>query len=71
MAVTHKQDGTGAAAVDADYPWIPVGPNTPRGTKLQLIVKADGVALTGQYQPGSGWTHWAPLPTFKNEKEKS
>ena len=69
--MSPKQDGTGAAVVDRAYPWIPVDANTPRGSKLQLIVKADGVALHGQYQPGTGWTHWAPLPTFSNDEEKS
>ena len=59
------QDSTGAAAVDPAYHWRPVNTDTPRGTKLQLIVEGDGVAHHGQYQPGSNWTHWAPLPTFK------
>ena len=54
-----------AAAVDTTYHWREVGPTTPRGTKLQLIVEGLGVAVYGQWQPGSPWTHWAPLPTFK------
>ena len=59
------QDSTGAAAVDPAYRWRPVNTDTPRGTKLQLIVRGDGVASYGQYHPGSKWTHWAPLPAFK------
>ena len=68
--MTHKQDGTGAATVDRAYHWRAVSADTPRGTKLQLINQADGVAHHSQYQPGSEWTHWAPLPTFSNDEEK-
>ena len=51
------QDSTGAAAVDPAYRWRPVGADTPRGVKLQLIVRGDGVAHHDQYQPGGGgWT---------------
>jgi hypothetical protein len=60
--LTHDK----AAAVDPGYHWIPVGPDTPRGTKLQLINRTLGVAVYGQYTPGMNWTHWAPLPTFKD-----
>ena len=60
--LTHDK----AAAVDPGYHWIPVGTDTPRGTKLQLISRPHGVAVYGQYQPNQGWTHWAPLPTFKD-----
>lgn len=57
-------DSTGAASVDPTYHWLPVSAATPRGTKLQLIVRPDGVAQYGQYTPGSAWTHYALLPTF-------
>ena len=68
QAMTPKQDSTGAATVDADYRWRPVSSATPRGTKLQLINRPDGVAQYGCWQPGAAWTHWAPLPTFFNDK---
>lgn len=58
-------DSTGAASVDPSYHWLPVSADTPRGTKLQLIVRPDGVAQYGHYTPGSKWTHYALLPTFE------
>jgi len=53
-------------AVDTRIPWRPVGPDTPRGVKLLVINRPAGVATFGQYAPGSWWTHWAPLPVFKD-----
>lgn len=52
-------------AVDREYHWRPIDADTPRGVKLQLICKADGVA-TYSHLPSvpQRWTHWAPLPTF-------
>jgi hypothetical protein len=69
-AITHLKrssmiDSTKSAAVDHTYHWIPVGPDTPRGVKLQLINQAAGVATYGNYTGKEHWTHWAPLPTFK------
>ena len=54
----------GAAAVDKSFFWLPVGPSTPRGVKLQLINKSAGVAVYGHYSDKGVWTHWAPLPKF-------
>lgn len=53
-------------AVDTQVRWRPVGPDTPRGVKLLLINRQAGVATFGQYVPGGWWTHWAPLPVFKD-----
>lgn len=54
-------------AVDHSYHWQLITDQTPRGKKLQLINKNAGVATYGSLgtEP-SFWTHWAPLPTFKN-----
>ena len=58
------------AAVDRSYHWTPIGPDTPRGVKLQLISRPAGVAIYGQYN-GDKWpTHWAPLPTFAKDDNK-
>jgi hypothetical protein len=55
-------------ASDTDYHWRPCDIHTPRGVKLQLIDRyRSGVAVYGQWQQGSQWTHWAPLPTFCDE----
>jgi hypothetical protein len=62
-----KSTSDRAATVDTSYHWLPVGPDTPRGTKVQLIDRKFGVAVYGAYQPGSQWTHWAPLPTFRKD----
>lgn len=62
--IKHTNDK--AAAVDTSYPWLPIDKDTPRGTKLQLIRKPAGVAQYGKLGSNDDWfTHWAPLPTFK------
>lgn len=63
-----KSTSDRAATVDTAYNWIPVGPDTPRGTKVQLINDQRRVAVYGHYQVGSEWTHWAPLPTFNTSE---
>lgn len=61
----HKITADGAAAVSPSLHWIPIGPDTPRGVKLQLISSKYRVAHYGPYLPGDGYyTHWYPLPTF-------
>ncbi len=58
-------DSTGLAVVDMHYYWRPIDAATPRGTKMQLINRAAGVATLGALGSDPGhWTHWAPLPTF-------
>jgi hypothetical protein len=57
-------NAAGTVAIDLLYHWQPIGPNTPRGVKLQLVNKRDGVAYFGLYNGGAQATHWAPLPTF-------
>ena len=57
-----------SVAVALDYYWMPVGPDTPRGVKLQLLGRG-GVATHGLWDGRSTfWTHWTPLPRMpKNE----
>ena len=58
-----------STVVNLDTKWIPIDANTPRGTKLQLINIAAGVAHYGQLQAGDTfYTHWFPLPTFDKDK---
>jgi hypothetical protein len=66
--MTVKLTADRSAAVDQAYFWLPVGDGTPRGCKVQLINQRLGVAVYGSYQPGSPWTHWAPLPKFKKDE---
>ena len=66
--MTHKITHDGAAAVNTATRWIPVGPTTPRGVKLQLISKPQGIAMYGLWQPEDRhFTHWFPLPTFSKD----
>lgn len=60
-----KLTSTGAI-VDPGIFWRPIDADTPRGAKLQLINRRDGVAHYGQFfGKDQHWTHWAPLPRFK------
>lgn len=57
------------AAIDRNTKWIPIDENTPRGVKLQLISKGNGVALYAVYSPTNRFfTHYYPLPTFDKEE---
>lgn len=54
----------GTVAIDPNYYWRPIGSNTPRGVKLQLLGKG-GVAVYGLWDGKNNyWTHWAPLPVM-------
>lgn len=57
-------------AVDREYYWLPIA-SCPHGVKVQLINEKYGVAVYGQYRPKEAfWTHWAPLPVFRKEKDE-
>lgn len=64
MTENIRKSSDAAAVVNTQHKWIPVGPDTPRGVKLQLVCRRDGVAHYGHYTEKSHWTHWFPLPTF-------
>ena len=67
--MNHKIDSTGTAAVATDYYWLPIDENTPRGVKMNLINRAAGVTHIGVYLSSDKYyTHWAPLPTFKEQE---
>lgn len=56
-------------AIDKSYHWRGIDKDTPRGVKLQLINFSAGVAVYGVYNSLDRYfTHWAPLPTFAEEK---
>ena len=64
----HRQSTDGAAAVSDVFHWRLIDTDTPRGVKLLLINRRAGVAAFGSLGSSSFyWTHWAPLPTFKEE----
>ena len=63
-----SQDSTRTASVDRAYHWLPITPETPRGVKMQLINRKAGVAAYGTLGTDPFfWTHYAPLPTFRDE----
>lgn len=56
-----------SAAVDHGYHWRLIDKDTPRGVKLQLINRAAGVAIYGRLTTDDDFfTHWAPMPKFKD-----
>lgn len=66
--MTIKQTSDGQAVVDTTIHWIPIGDKPPPSGKLQLINRKLGVATYGNWSKGQGWTHYAPLPTFKDKE---
>lgn len=60
--MNYKVNNAGSVAVATDYYWTPIGADTPRGVKLQLL-GLGGVATYGQWNgKDEFFTHWAPLP---------
>ena len=67
MTDTFKLNKDNTVAVATDYYWERIGPDTPRGVKLQLL-GIGGVAAYGQYDgKNKFWTHWAPLPKRRED----
>jgi hypothetical protein len=62
-----KINTTDRVAVDHDYYWQPIE-TCPLGVKVQLLGKG-GVAVYGQRDRSGWWTHWAPLPKLKKDKQ--
>lgn len=60
-----KQTNDKAAVVDTGYHWLDAKEYPPPSGKLQCINRAHGVALISTWRDEFGFTHWAPLPTFK------
>lgn len=66
--MNHKMNQDKTVAVATDYYWIPIGADTPRGVKLQLL-SIGGVATYGNLRTGDkSFTHWAPLPRKPEDK---
>lgn len=66
--MTIKKTTDGAAVVDTAIHWISIQEKAPPGGKVQLINRKLGVAVYGNYSKGQGWSHWAPLPVFKDKE---
>ena len=62
-----SRDNTRAALIDRGYHWQEITPQTSKGAKMQLINRKAGVAVYGTIGSNEKYfTHWAPLPTFKD-----
>ena len=61
MTSAYKMNSSNTVAVSAEVFWIPTGPDTPRGCKLQLLGEG-GVACYGVYFGEKFWTHWQSVP---------
>ena len=64
--MTIKTTTDKAAVVDTSIHWIDAAKQAPpMNAKLLCINKRQGVAVLSSWIASHGFTHWAPLPTFK------
>lgn len=67
--MTIQKTSDGQAIVDTTHLWIPIAEQEPPlGAKILLIDRKYGVAVLSGYSRGGTWTHWSPLPKFKDKK---
>lgn len=65
QATTLNSDKT--ACIDKGYHWRKITKDTPLAGKKQLINRNAGSATTGYLRANEEFfTHWAPVPTFKD-----
>ena len=61
-----------AAVVHTDLKWIPIKDRQPpRGARCLVIDRKMGVARIDLWNPGSGASHWFPLPTFMSYEDEA
>jgi hypothetical protein len=66
-APSSDRDNTHVALIDKGYHWNLIGPQSPHGSKAQLVNRRYGVAIYGSISSRDQFfTHWAPLPTFRD-----
>ena len=66
-APSSDRDNTRVALIDKGYHWNLIDGNSPHGSKMQLVNRRYGVAIYGSISSREQFfTHWAPLPTFKD-----
>lgn len=62
----HKINRDNTAAVATDFYWQPIDAHTPRGVKMLVINKTYGTAAISHIGSDKFWTHWAPLPKWRD-----
>lgn len=63
----YTLDSTGTALVNRGWNYEPITPETPRGKVMLLINKDAKRAQVGVLLPNDmHWSHFAPLPVFKD-----
>jgi len=65
--MTHKLTYDKSAVVAPQTKWIPIDDETPIGSKMLLIEKAQGIAYLRTHFRGDGFTHWCGLPVWPKE----
>jgi hypothetical protein len=66
--MNYKLNTDKTAAVATEVFWMPIDYDTPVGVKMLVINQAHGIACICVRRTQDSWTHWAPLPKFKEEK---
>lgn len=68
----HHITNDGKVAVSGTMFWLPIDDNTPRNCKVLAIAReSSGVLSVAElHTPETWYTHWHPLPRFKNEEGK-
>ena len=64
--MTHKINSDKTAAVSTDVFWMPIDANTPIGVRMQIIDREQNIAYTRVHHKGDGFTHWFPVPKWRD-----
>jgi len=64
--MTYKLNKDQSAIVAPDVKWMPIDDNTPIGARMLLIERRQNICYVRTHQRGDGFTHYFPLPTFKD-----
>jgi hypothetical protein len=68
--MTIRPTSDRAAVVDTEFHWLDAKQyQPPLSKKILCINKQQGVAIISHWVSAFGFTHWAPLPTFKKEEK--
>ena len=69
--MSTKPTADRAAFVDTGYCYMDAAEHPPpQGPRLLCIDRRAGVASVTVWNAKFGFTHWAPLPTFKKDQDE-